>query len=162
VVTRASSLHPRSSPQASLSEATQPFLLGTPNPILHTHKLSPRNGIGSRHQPYASFKWPIAKGEKSSQGAHSGFLCCSSSNKYKSKPPSSQLYHNTTALPGILGLRFNLTSRAPLESMGKLLSFPYQRPTSDPIPEQVALTTQPIVLEEGEIETQNTNQCNRT
>jgi hypothetical protein len=36
--------------------------------------------------------------------------------------------------------------------MGKLLSFPSQWPTPDPIPELVSLTTQPIVLEEGEIE----------
>jgi hypothetical protein len=36
--------------------------------------------------------------------------------------------------------------------MGKLLSFPSQQPMPDPIPELVALTTQPIVLEEGEIE----------
>jgi hypothetical protein len=68
------------------------------------------------------------------------------------KSPSPQLYHNTTALPGIPWLRLNLTSTTPLESMGKLLSFPSQRPTSDPIPELVALTTRPIVLEEGEIE----------
>jgi hypothetical protein len=56
------------------------------------------------------------------------------------------------ALPGIPGLRLNLTSRAPLKSMGKLLSIPSQRPTPDPIPELVALTSQPIVLEEGQIE----------
>jgi hypothetical protein len=67
--------------------------------------------------------------------------------KYKSKSPLSQLYHNTAALPGIPRLRLNLTSETPLELMGKLLSFPSQRPTPDPIPEQVALTTQPIVLE---------------
>jgi hypothetical protein len=36
--------------------------------------------------------------------------------------------------------------------MGKLLSFPSQQPMPDPIPELVALTTQPIVLEDGEIE----------
>jgi hypothetical protein len=95
--------------------------------------------------------WPKSKGEKSSQGACSGFLC-SSVSKYNSKYPSTQLYHNTTALPGIPRLRLNLTSRTPRESMGKLLSFPSQRPTPDPIPELVALTTQPIVLEEGETE----------
>jgi hypothetical protein len=53
--------------------------------------------------------------------------------KQMRKSPSSQLYHNTTALPGIPGLRLKLTSETPLESMGKLLSFPSQRPTPGPI-----------------------------
>jgi hypothetical protein len=86
--------------------------------------------MGSRHQSYASFKWPKAKGVKSSQGASSGSYAAA---KQKRKSPSSQLYHNTTALPGIPGLRLKLTSETPLESMGKLLSFPSQRPTPDPI-----------------------------
>jgi hypothetical protein len=72
--------------------------------------------------------------------------------KYKSKSPSSQLYHNTTALPSIPRLRLKLTSTTPLESMGKLLSFPSQRPTPGPIPKLVALISQPIVLEEGDID----------
>jgi hypothetical protein len=56
------------------------------------------------------------------------------------------------ALPGIPGLRFKLPSKPPLESMGKLLSFPSQWPTPDPISELVALTTKPIILKEREIE----------
>jgi hypothetical protein len=36
--------------------------------------------------------------------------------------------------------------------MGRLLSFPSQQPTPDPIFELIALTTQHIVLEVGEIE----------
>jgi hypothetical protein len=151
---RASSLHPRSLPHTSLSDASQPCIhgihrLGNSLQVqpLHTHKLSPKEWDSSRHQPYASFKWPKAKGVKSSQGASSGFLC----SKANSKTSSSQLYHNTTAPPGFPGLRLKLTSKTPLESVGKLLSFPSQRPTPDSIPELLALTTQPIVLEEGEI-----------
>jgi hypothetical protein len=86
--------------------------------------------MGSRHQPYASFKWPKAKGVKV---VKEQALVSYTAAKQKRKSPSSQLYHNTTALPGIPGLRLKLTSETPLESMGKLLSFPSQRPTPDPI-----------------------------
>jgi hypothetical protein len=78
------------------------------------------------------------------------YAAATTSRRVKSLSP--QLYHNTTALPGIPGLRLNLTSTTPLESMGKLLSFPSQRPTPDPIPELVDLTTRPIVLEERGVE----------
>jgi hypothetical protein len=45
---------------------------------LHTQSLSPRSGIGPRHQLYAALSGLTSKGEKKRQGSVSSFLCSSS------------------------------------------------------------------------------------
>jgi hypothetical protein len=72
VVARASSLHLQSSPHASLSKATQPILHGFLKLRLSLQvqsytltKLSPMNGVGSRHRLYAPLSGPTLKVKKS-------------------------------------------------------------------------------------------------
>jgi hypothetical protein len=48
----------------SLSRSIHLYCCRSQTRTLHTERLSPRNGIGSCHQQYASFKWLITKGSQ--------------------------------------------------------------------------------------------------
>jgi hypothetical protein len=110
-VARASSLRLQSSPQASLSEATQPFLHGFLELGLSLQvrsctltKLSPRNGIGSRHRLYVALSGLTLKGKKSVKVKAQVSYAAAAKHKqktsrYKSQTiPSSQL--GNTWYPG--------------------------------------------------------------
>jgi hypothetical protein len=68
---------------------------------LHTQSLSPRSGIGPRHQLYAALSILSSKGEKR-QGSGSGFLCSSSrvKTRYLHQVPDPQSSPHSSETPG--------------------------------------------------------------
>jgi hypothetical protein len=60
---------------------------------LHTQSLSPRNGIGPRHQLYAALSGLASKGEKKRKGGSSSFLCSSNrvTTRYLQQVPNPML-----------------------------------------------------------------------
>jgi hypothetical protein len=75
----------------SLSRTIHRRCCRTQTRTLHTQSLSPRSGIGPRHQLYVALSGLTSKGKKR-QGSSSGFLCSSSrvKSRYLQQVPNSK------------------------------------------------------------------------
>jgi hypothetical protein len=93
---------------ASLSRTIHRRCGRTRSRTLYTQSLSPRSGIGPRHQLYAALSGLSSKGEKR-QGSSFSFLCSSSrvKTRYLHQVLDPQSSHHSSETPGHPGPRLH-------------------------------------------------------